>query len=147
MSKRIILSLVIFLATVFSGICYAAENPFNGLTQDQVIHKYLEGRQLDPVEGVWLDPEIKPIIIIKSSLIDSYRNPDNYDYLMIEYSSKQNVEIVGVRKTQYQSCFQRGKMGNYLRFLSPNTLHYAVSGIYGIPIVYVYTRIFPSELK
>jgi CHASE3 domain sensor protein len=46
MHKKIILSLIMFLTFVYSGITYAAENPFNGVTQDQIIQKYFEGRQL-----------------------------------------------------------------------------------------------------
>jgi len=88
-----ILCLTLLLTLVFAGFSHAAETPFKELTQEQVIQKYFDGRQLDTIEGIWLDDLLTPTIIIKSSLIN-IDNSKNYDYFMIK-----DTTIVGVRKT------------------------------------------------
>lgn len=145
MRKKNIFGMCIFLILIFGGISYAAENPFNGLTQDQVTHQYFDGRQLDSIEGVWLNDDAKPVIIVKANLI-SAKNDDNYDYFMVDYSSSPNTDIVGVHKTQYSSCFKRGKK-SLLRFVSQTTLQSYDTVYYKWPIYLFFTRIYPNEIK
>jgi hypothetical protein len=63
--KKIVFVLFTLLLFALSGPCFAEENPFKGLTQDQVIQEYFEGRQLDPFEGIWVDYELKPWVNYK----------------------------------------------------------------------------------
>ncbi|MCC5468516.1 hypothetical protein [Pelosinus baikalensis] len=147
MSKKFFISLFTFLVFVFSGISYAEENPFMGLTQDQVVQKYFEGKQLDTIEGVWLDEDAHPTIIIKSSLIDLGKKYGNYDYLVVGYSSKSNVGIYGLYKTENSSCFRFGPRKFLLRFISQNALYYSYPGVNYIPAGSIYTRIYPNEIK
>ncbi len=141
MGKKTILCLLILLVFAFPGIASAAvaENPFRGLTQEQVINKYFEGRQSDTIEGIWLDDSLKQWVIIKSNLIDPNKKYGDYDYLMVELSSSTNVFMDGVSKTQYSPCFKFKK--SHLRFLSPNALYYPWTA------ASVFTRIYPSEVK
>lgn len=147
MSKKFFISLFAFLIFVLSGISYAEENPFMGLTQDQIVQKYFEGKQLDTIEGVWLDNDAHPIIIIKSSSIDPDKKYGNNDYLMIGYSSKENVGISGIYKTENSSCFRAGPKKRLLRFLSQNTLYSSYPGLNFTPVSLIYTRIYPNEIK
>lgn len=52
MSKKIVLFLILFLFT--ASICQALPRVVLETTRDAIIAKYLTGRQLDPVEGVWV---------------------------------------------------------------------------------------------
>lgn len=146
MHKKIIFVMCMFLILIFGGVSYAAENPFNGLTQDQVIQKYFDGRQLDSIEGVWLNDDAKPIIIIKANLIGA-KNDDNYDYFIVEYSSSPNADIIGVHKTQHPSCFERGRAKILIRFVSQTTLQINETSYYNWSIYRFYTRIYPNEIK
>ncbi|WP_333595225.1 hypothetical protein [Anaerospora hongkongensis] len=47
-----ILCLTLLLILVFAGDSYATENPFKGLSQEQIIQKYFDGRQIDTFEGI-----------------------------------------------------------------------------------------------
>lgn len=150
MSKKILLFLVVLLVFAFSGITCAADNPFKGLTQDQVVQKYFEGRQLELIEGFWLDDYRDPIIIIKANLINSSikENKNNFDYFMVKYSTSSDTKISGVRKTQYSSCFEfEGLKYRLLRFVSTNSLQLRCSSYYGTSLYQYYTRIYPSEIK
>lgn len=149
MRKIMVFSLFVLLVLTFSGIAYAEENPLKELTQEQVIQKYFEGRQLDIIEGVWLDDESKPVIIIKSNLVDTKNIYNKYDYVIINYSSSSDVKMAAVTKTQYPYCYERGMKVKFpLRFVSPTTLQY-VSGFYYDSLFYrFYTRIYPNpEMK
>lgn len=146
MNKRIIISFLISLFFIFSGTSYAAENPFNGLMQEQIIQKYFEGKQLDLIEGIWLDDNSSPVFIIKAGSIN-YDNKENYDYFKVENFTSSNAKIIGVRKTQYSSCFEQGKAKALLRFVSPTSLQIYAAGYYSHPLYSFYTRIYPSELK
>lgn len=145
MGKKIILSLFLLLVFILSSTSYAAENPFQGLTKEQVTNKYFAGRQLDPIEGIWIDDNLKPQIIIRTNLIDPNQKYNNEDYLMVEYSSSANVEISGIRKTEYPLCYRIGQWNRLLRIFSPTTLHYAIHGTYGGD--YYLIRFYPSESK
>ncbi|MDT8901623.1 hypothetical protein [Anaeroselena agilis] len=74
MGRKLLISLMILLVFIFSGVACAAENPFKGLTQEQIIQKYFAGRQLDPIEGIWLDERKDLQIILKTALIDTQKN-------------------------------------------------------------------------
>lgn len=150
MIKKIILSLLLLLLFVFSGISYSAENPFKGLTREQVIQKYFEGQQLDLIEGIWINDFFEPAIIIKPSRID-FDNKDEYDYLKIEFSSSDKAGITGIRKTQYSSAFRignyrLGKGGYWFRFTSPTAL-IELTGVSYSNCYNVYTRVYPYEVK
>jgi len=132
------------LVFAFSGITYAAENPFNGLTQDQVIQKYFQGRQLDPIEGIW--HTLSTVIIIKTSAIDTIKDFKDYDYILVEYSTDlQKAEIFGIRKTQQPHIFSYGKWYRTLRQISPITLVWT-EGYQNLENLFI-TRVYPSELK
>lgn len=148
MRKIMVFSLFVLLVLTFSGIAYAEENPFKELTQEQVIQKYFEGRQLDIIEGVWLDDQAKPLIIIKSSLVDTKKIYDQYDYVIINYSSSSDVKMAAVTKTQYPYCYERGRSKNLLRFVSQTTLQYSDGKYYDSFLYRFYTRIYPTpEMK
>ncbi|QJW48482.1 hypothetical protein HA075_24110 [bacterium BFN5] len=157
MSKKIIISSLLLLLFVFSGICYAAEipNPFKGLTQEQVVKKYFEGRELDLIEGIWLGDydQLRPEIIIKASLVDKtswvdFENADKYDYFKIQFfPSSENAKIIGIRKTQYTSAFLLGKVESSLRFISSTTLVELSGYYYSQNFHKFYTRIYPNEVK
>jgi hypothetical protein len=135
------------LVLIFTGTAYAEDNPFQGLTQEQVIQKYFEGRQLDTIEGIWLNDDWKPQIVIKSNLIDPSKKYGDYDYIMVEYSSKSTTKIEGINKTEYSSCFRIGAWHGGLRLTSVTTLMRNSGGYYGTPLYRFYTRIYPSEMK
>ena len=132
------------LVFAFSRITYAAENPFNGLTQDQIIHKYFEGRQLDPIEGIWFS--WSTVIIIKTTAMDTIKDFKDYDYLLVEYSSNpQKAEIFGVRKSDKPHIFGYGKWSRCLRQISSITLVWPEDS-YQSPESLFITRVYPNEL-
>lgn len=140
-----ILCLTLFLTLAFAGLSHAAENPFKGLSQEQIIQKYFDGRQLDTFEGIWLDDKIKPTVIIKSSLI-TIDNSKNYDYFMVRYSTSSETTVVGVRKTQHPSIFESGNDKMLVKLVSPSTFMVQDSCL-GVPVYLVYTRTYPTEMK
>lgn len=141
--KNVIFSLVIMLVFVFSGISYAAENPFQGLTQDQVVHKYFEGRQLDPIEGIWFS--WNTVVIVKTSIMDTVKDFKDYDYILIEYSSDpQKADIFGVRKTQIPNVFAYGKWNRTLRQLSSTALVWTEHSFQSPESLFI-TRIYPTD--
>lgn len=150
MRKIVVFSLFVLLVLTFSGIAYAEENPFKELTQEQVIQKYFAGRQLDIIEGIWLNDEAKPVIIIKSSLVETKDIYNKYDYVIINYSSSSDTKIAAVTKTQYPYCYERGmNVKSLLRFISQTTLQYSSSSYYNDNLFYrFYTRVYPNpEMK
>lgn len=143
--KLVIVSLVIMLSLIFTGISSAAENPFKDLTQEQVIQKYFEGRQLDSIEGVWLS--WRTVIIVKTNTMDTINDFKDYDYILVEYSNDpQKAEIFGVRKTKTPHIFSYGKWNRSLTQISPTTLVWTEHS-YQSPESLFITRIYPSELK
>ncbi len=146
MSKKIVIvSLVIMLCLIFTGISYAAENPFKGLTEEQIIQKYFEGRQSDPIEGIWYS--WRTVVIIKTSAMDTINDFKDYDYILVEYSTDpQKAEIFGVGKTEKPHIYSYGKWNRILRQISPTTLVWTAHS-YQNPESLFITRIYPSDLK
>lgn len=140
MRRITVLAIIFSLVMLFTSTCFAADNPFKGLTQDQVVQKYFEGRQIDLIEGVWLDDSLRTWIAIRSSLVDSSKKYGDYDYLMIEYSTSPNVYIDGLVKTQYASAFKYKR--SHLMILSQYSLNYNL----GMSNVF-FTRIYPNEVS
>jgi hypothetical protein len=142
------LCLTLLLTLVFAGVSHAEENPFKGLTQEQIIQKYFDGRQLDTLEGIWLDDKIKPNIIIKANLIN-IDNSKNYDYFIIKYSDSPVATPFGIRKTQYSSLFESEHYKSTIRLVSPTTFMADTGYLpYGrSPLYSLYTRIYPTEMK
>lgn len=138
MHKKTIL-IILLLLFVFSSISYAAENPFKGLTETQIISKYFEKRDLDPLEGIWLDERFKKQIVVKISMIETENKFKGYDYMMILLSSEDNTTIDTIKKTEYPLCFYR-KNTQLLRLLSPTTFHYENYKTRSS----LFTRIYPS---
>jgi hypothetical protein len=135
--RKIILVCLLCLLILLPGVC-RADKPLGNFTKGEAIGKYLAGRDLDPMEGIWTSG-FTDLLIIKTALLPKKDPKDDSVYTAIKLEDgESNGKLIKTGPNQYGSFFVISPTAIFRTFAVP--VGYSTL----VPTSEVFIRIYPA---
>ncbi len=137
MSKKILICLLC-LVILLPSVCFAVDKPLGKFTKGEAISKYLTGRDLDPMEGIWTSGYTE-MLIIKTSLLPKRDPKDDSTYTAIKIENGEfNGKLTKTGPNQY----------GLFCVISPTVIFrtfFVPLGFTEVPASEVFIRVYPIQ--
>jgi hypothetical protein len=145
---------------MLASVCYGAKEvspseapkketyPLGLLKKEQIAEKFLAGRTLDPIEGLWEYEPGESVMIVKVEALPSEKEKyAGYDYLVLDARGQENNALIIHKLKRISPFIYQVNQSTFFKILSPISIvkqeHLSI-GWYD----YFYIRTYPQvELK